>query len=56
MVVLVLQVPGAPRAVVVAGGVVAFLAVWGGLFVLQQHSMGPVRGKPPRIPTPPDLS
>jgi hypothetical protein len=54
IVVLVLQVPGAPRAVVVAGGVVAFLAVWGGLFLLQQHSMGPARGKTPRFPTPPD--
>jgi hypothetical protein len=54
MVVLVLQAAGAPRAVVVAGGVVAFLAVWGGLFVLQQHSMGPIRGKTPRFPTPPD--
>jgi hypothetical protein len=54
MVVLVLQAAGAPRAVV-AGGVVAFLAVWGGLFVLQQRSMGPVRGRTLRFPTPPDL-
>jgi hypothetical protein len=54
IVVLVLQAPGAPRAVVVAGAVVAFLAVWGGLFLLQQHSMGPLRGKTPRFPTPPD--
>jgi hypothetical protein len=53
--VLVLQPGGAPRAVVVAAGVVAFLAVWGGLLLLQQQSMGPVRGKTPRFPTPPDI-
>jgi hypothetical protein len=52
IVVLALQVPGAPTAVVVAGGVVAFLALWGGLYLLQQQSMGPVRGKTPRFPTP----
>ena len=34
IVVLVLQVVEAPRASLVAGGVVAFLAVWGTLFPL----------------------
>jgi hypothetical protein len=53
--VLLLQVAGAARPVVVAGGVVAFLVVWGGLFVLQQRSMGPVRDNTPRFPTPPDI-
>jgi len=59
--VLVLQIPVAPRVVVVvvvvvvAGGVVAFLAVWGGLFLLQQQSMGPIHGKTPKFPTPPDM-
>jgi hypothetical protein len=54
IIVLLLEVPGAPTAVVVAGGVMAFLAVWGGLFLLQQHSMDPVLGGTPRFPTPPD--
>ena len=53
IVVLVLQVPAAPRAVVLAGGVVAFLAVWGGLLRIQQRSMGPVLRKAPMFPTPP---
>jgi hypothetical protein len=52
--VLVLQVAEAPRAAVVAGGVVAFLAVWGGLMPLQRHSVDPLRDKTPRFPTPPD--
>jgi hypothetical protein len=55
MVVLVLQVAEAPRAVAVAGGVAAFLAVWGVLFRLQLHSLRPFRNATPRFPTPPDL-
>jgi hypothetical protein len=55
MVVLVLQVAEAPRAVAVAGGVVALLAVWGVLFRLQLHSLRPFRNATPRFPTPPDL-
>jgi hypothetical protein len=53
--VLVLQVAGAPRAAVVAGGVVAFLAVWGGLMQLQRHTADPLRNPTPRFPTPPDI-
>jgi hypothetical protein len=53
--VLVLQAVEAPRAAVVAGGVVAFLAVWGGLLPLQRHEVDPLRDKTPRFPTPPDL-
>jgi hypothetical protein len=53
--VLVLQTVEAPRAAVVAGGVVAFLAVWGGLLPLQRHNMDPLRDKTPKFPTPPDL-
>jgi hypothetical protein len=49
---LVLEAPGAPRAVFVAGGVVAFVAVWGALFVLQQRSMDPIHARAPRFPTP----
>jgi hypothetical protein len=59
--VLVLQAAGAATAVVVAGGVVGFLAVWGGLMPLQRQIIGPLRNKPPRFltpprfPTPPDV-
>jgi hypothetical protein len=53
--VLVLQAIDAPRAAVVAGGVVAFLAVWGGLLPLQRHEVDPLRDETPRFPTPPDL-
>jgi hypothetical protein len=52
--VLVLQVVDAPRAAVVAGAVVAFLAVWGGLMPLQWHTVDPLRDTNPRFPTPPD--
>jgi hypothetical protein len=55
VVVLVLQVAEVPRAAVVAGGVVAFLAVWGGLFLLQRHSLDPLRDKTPKFPTPLDI-
>jgi hypothetical protein len=53
--VLVLQAVEAPRAAVVAGGVVAFLAVWGGLLPLQRHEVDPLSDKTPRFPTPPDI-
>jgi hypothetical protein len=54
IVVLLLQVAEAARAAVVAGGAVAFLAVWGTLFRLQLHTLRPFRGKTPRFPTPPE--
>jgi hypothetical protein len=54
MVVLVLQVAEAPRAVAVAGGAVAFLAVWGVLFRLQLYTLRPFRHLTPRFPTPPE--
>jgi hypothetical protein len=47
MVVLVLQVAEAPRAAAVAGGVAAFLAVWGVLFRLQLYSLRPFRNATP---------
>jgi hypothetical protein len=53
--VLVLQAAEAATAVVVAGGVAAFLAVWGGLMPLQRHTADPVRRKAPRFASPPDL-
>jgi hypothetical protein len=55
IVVLVLQVAEAPRAAAVAGGGVAFLAVWALLFRLQLHSLRPFRNTNRRFPTPPDL-
>ncbi len=56
IVVLVLQVAEASRATAVAGGGLAFLAVWGVLFRLQLLSLRPLRGTPPRFPTSADLS
>jgi hypothetical protein len=53
MAVLILQAVDAPTAAVVAAGVVAFLAVWGGLMPLQRHSVDPLRATTPRFPTPP---
>jgi hypothetical protein len=56
IVVLGLQAAEAPRAVSVAGGVAAFLVVWGVLFRLQLQTLRPFRNTTPRFPTPPDLS
>jgi hypothetical protein len=53
--VLVLQAAGAATVAVVAGGVVAFVAVWGGLMPLQRHSVDPLRHKTPKFPTPRDV-
>jgi hypothetical protein len=50
--VLLLQVAGAATAARVAGGVVAFLAVWGGLMPMQRHIADPLRYTTPRFPTP----
>src|SRR5215207_9394377 len=52
IVVLLLQVAEAPRATLVAGGVVAFLAVWGTLFPMQRYVLHPLRDTTPRFPTP----
>jgi len=52
--VLVLQTAGAATAAVVAAGVAAFVAVWGGLMPLQRHTADPLRHKTPRFPTPPE--
>ena len=53
--VLVLQTAGAATAAMVACGVVAFLAVWGGLMPLQRHTVDPLRHTP-RFPTPPEVT
>jgi hypothetical protein len=55
VVVLLLQVGEASRAAQVAGGMVAFVVVWGVLFRFQLHTLRPLRGQTPRFPTPPDL-
>jgi hypothetical protein len=52
IVVLLLQVAEASRATLVAGGVVAFLVLWGTLFPLQRHTLHPLRDTTPRFPSP----
>lgn len=54
MAVLGLQAAGAPPAVAVAGGVAAFVLVWGALFWLQRQTLRPFRYHKARFPTPPD--
>lgn len=53
MVVLGLRAVDAPGSAVVAAGVVAFLLVWGALYLLQRHSLLPFRDQAPRFPSPP---
>jgi hypothetical protein len=50
--VLILQAAGTPRVATVAGGTVAFGFAWVGLFLLQYRSIGRVRSRTPRFPTP----
>ena len=52
IVVLLVQAADAPRAAVVAGGVVAFLTVWGALFPRQRYILRPLSDTKPRFPTP----
>jgi hypothetical protein len=52
IVVLLVQATDAPRAAVVAGGAVAFLAVWGALFPRQRYILRPLSDTKPRFPTP----
>jgi hypothetical protein len=54
MVVLGLRAVGVPTAMVVVAGLVAFLLVWGTLYLLQQYSLLPFRDEPSRFPTPVD--
>jgi hypothetical protein len=56
IVVLLLQIAEASRAAAVAGGVVAFVVVWGVLFRLQLHTLRPFRNKTPRFPTSPSAA
>jgi hypothetical protein len=52
IVVLLVQATDAPRAAVVAGGAVAFLAVWGALFPRQRYILRPLSDTKPRFPAP----
>jgi hypothetical protein len=54
--VLLLRVGDAPQALEVAGGVVAFVAVWVVLASFQLQALRPLRDSTPRFPTPPDQS
>jgi hypothetical protein len=56
VVALLLEVGEASRTAEVAGGAVAFVVVWGVLFLLQLHTLSPLRDQAPRFPTPPDLT
>jgi hypothetical protein len=49
---LVLQILGAPGEAAVAGGLATFVAVWGGLFLLQHRSINPIARGTPKFPTP----
>jgi len=52
IVVLAAQAVGASTGAVVAAGMVAFLALWGALLLLQRQAMDPLRRTIPRFPTP----
>jgi hypothetical protein len=52
IVVLLLQIAAAREFTLVAGGVVAFVVVWGTLFPLQRQILRPLRDLAPRFPTP----
>jgi hypothetical protein len=54
IVVLLLEVGEASRVSEVAGGMVAFMVVWGVLLRPQLHTLRPLRGQTPRFPSPPD--
>jgi hypothetical protein len=54
VVALGLRAADAPSTVEVAGGVAAFLLVWGTLSWLQRRTLHPLRQQTPRFPTPGD--
>ena len=54
--VLAMRKAAAATTLAVAVGTVAFLVVWMALFLLQRHSLSPLRRSKPRFPTPPDES
>ena len=50
---LVARAAEAATPVAVVAGAVAFLVVWGALFLLQRRALDPLRRSTPRFPTPP---
>src|SRR4029453_11763756 len=57
IVVLAVRATQAATGLVVAAGTVAFLVVWTALFLLERHTLDPLRRTTPRFPTPrPSLS
>ena len=56
IVALLLNLANVPLAGAVAGGVVAFAAIWRALFLVQLQSLRRLGAQAPRFPTPPDLS
>jgi hypothetical protein len=53
IVVLAVRAAQDATALVVAAGTVAFLIVWTALFLLERHTLDPLRRTTPRFPTPP---
>ena len=51
--VLAVRATHAATTVAVAAGTAAFLVVWTALFLLERHTLDPVRRTTPRFPTPP---
>jgi hypothetical protein len=54
MVVLGAHAADPPLAVVAVGAAAAFAVVWAALFLIQVHTLRPLRERSPRFPTPPD--
>jgi hypothetical protein len=54
IVVLAARAAQAAMTLVVAAGTAAFLVVWTALFLLERHTLDPLRRTTPRFPTPPD--
>lgn len=56
VIVLLLQLAGAPMAVVLASAALTFLAIWVGLYFLQWRILRRLFDQTPRFPSPPDQS
>jgi hypothetical protein len=56
VILLLLQLAGAPTAMVVAGAALTFVAIWAGLYLLQWRVLHRLFDQTPRFATPPDQS
>jgi len=56
VVALLLHLVNVPLVGAVVGGVIAFAAVWGILFLVQLHSLRRLSAQAPKFPTPPELT